>query len=215
MTLGRKADTAALEVHLLREGIIESVHPVHATVCDERGRVLLVAGSGETETFVRSALKPFQALCVTATGALERFELNDRDLAIICSSHRGSIEQVRQAFHVLWQADIDASSLQCPIPTGGQSPLEYNCSGKHAGMIVAAKQMSVPLATYLHRSHPVQQLILSKVAEILKIPSEEFIIARDDCGVPTYLMQLRQMAALYARAGDGQSSGTDFGSRQF
>ncbi|MEB3291692.1 MAG: asparaginase [Synechococcales bacterium] len=205
MTLGRKTDTTALEVHLLREGIVESVHPVHATVCDERGRVLLVAGSAETETFVRSALKPFQALCVTATGALERFKLSDRDLAIICSSHHGSMDQIRQTFHVLWQADLDVSVLQCPIPVGGKSSLEYNCSGKHAGMLVAAKQMSVPLATYLRRNHPVQQLILGKVAEILKIPSEELIVARDDCGAPTYFMQLRQMAALYARLASGDN----------
>lgn len=43
-----------------------------------------------------------------------------------------------------------------------------------------------------------QQLILSKVAEILKMPAVEFISAHDDCGAPTYFMQLGQMAALYA-----------------
>ena len=68
--------TPKLEVHLLREGIVESTHYVEATVCDDRGRVLSAAGKPETTAFVRSALKPFQALSVTSTGTLERYDLN-------------------------------------------------------------------------------------------------------------------------------------------
>ncbi len=198
MTMGKRTQAAALEVRLLREGIIESKHIVQAVVCDNRGRVLTVAGNAETATFVRSALKPFQALAVTTTGTLERYDLSDRDLAIITSSHRGTIEQVRQAFNILWRADLDPSVLQCPIPLGKRSPLEYNCSGKHAGMLAVCQQRHWPLNNYLERKHPVQQLVLGKIAELLRMPAEEFISAHDDCGVPTYLMQLGQIASLYA-----------------
>lgn len=202
---GRRTQTAELEVRLLREGIVESTHRVQATVCDDRGRVLLVAGSAETASFVRSALKPFQALAVSTTGALDRFGLSDRDLAIMCSSHRGKIEQVRQVFNILWRADIDPIALQCPTPPGGKSPLEYNCSGKHAGMLAVCQQRNWALHSYLQRSHPMQQLILQKLAELLGMPGEEFIGARDDCGAPTYFMQLGQMAALYARLSSGNN----------
>ncbi|MBD1923368.1 asparaginase [Microcoleus sp. FACHB-831] len=205
MTRGKRNQSAELEVRLLREGIIESSHRVQAVVCDNRGRVLSVAGSAETACFVRSALKPFQALAVTSTGTLERYNLNDRDLAIICSSHKGTIEQVRQAFNVLWRCDVDPSALQCPIPHGKRSPLEYNCSGKHAGMLAVCKQRHWPLNNYLQRNHPVQQLILGKVAELLRMPAEEFISAKDDCGAPTYLMQLGGMAALYAQLVSGNN----------
>ncbi|MBF2025553.1 MAG: asparaginase [Oscillatoriales cyanobacterium C42_A2020_001] len=202
---GRRTQTAELEVRLLREGIIESTHRVQATVCDDRGRTMLVAGSAETASFVRSALKPFQALAVASTGTLDRYGLSDRDLAIMCSSHRGKIEQVRQVFNILWRADIDPSALQCPIPPGGKSPLEYNCSGKHAGMLAVCQQRNWALNSYLQRSHPVQQLILQKFSELLGMPGEEFISARDDCGAPTYFMQLGQMAALYARLASGNN----------
>ena len=198
MTMGKRTQAAALEVRLLREGIIESRHIVQAVVCDERGRVLTVAGNAETATFVRSALKPFQALAVTTTGTLERYDLSDRDLAIITSSHRGTIEQVRQVFNILWRADLDPSVLQCPIPQDKRSPLEYNCSGKHAGMLAVCQQRHWPLNNYLDRKHPVQQLIVGKIAELLRMPAEEFISAHDDCGAPTYLMQLGQIASLYA-----------------
>jgi L-asparaginase len=205
MTRARRTQTAELEVRLLREGLVESTHRVQAVVCDDRGRVLTVAGSTETATFVRSALKPFQALAVTTTGTLERYGLSDRDLAIICSSHRGKVEQVRQVFNILWRADVDPTALQCPTPVGKKSPLEYNCSGKHAGMLAVCQQRNWTLTSYLQRNHPLQQLILQKVAELLGMPGEEFISARDDCGAPTYFMQLGQMASLYARLASGNS----------
>lgn len=205
MTRGKRTQAATLEVRLLREGLIESSHQVQAVVCDHRGRVLSVAGNSETATFVRSALKPFQALAVTTTGTLERYDLTDRDLAIICSSHQGAIEQARQVFNILWHCDIDPSHLQCPAPAERQSSLQHNCSGKHAGMLAVCQQRHWPLESYLRRKHPIQQLIIGKVGELLGMPAEEFISARDDCGAPTYLMQLGQMATLYAQLASGDN----------
>lgn len=205
MTRGKRTQTAQIEVRLLREGITESKHCVQATVADERGRFLSVAGNPETATFVRSALKPFQALAVTTTGTLERYGLSDRDLAIICSSHRGTMEQVRQAFNILWRSDIDPSALQCPAPEGRTSPLQHNCSGKHAGMLAVCQQRGWATNSYLQRNHPVQKLILSKMADLLRMPAEEFIGAHDDCGAPTYFLQLGQMATLYAQLASGHN----------
>ena len=205
MTRGKRTQAPPLEVHLLREGIVESVHQVEAAVGDSRGRVLLVAGNSQTSAFIRSALKPFQALAVTTTGTIQKYNLSDRDLAIICSSHQGTIEHARQAFHILWQADIEPTALQCPIPQGKKNRLEYNCSGKHAGILAVCQNRNWPLNTYLHRSNPVQKLILSQVSELLEMPGDELIGAHDDCGMPTYSMQLQQMAHLYAQLAAGKN----------
>jgi L-asparaginase len=194
-----------LEVQLLREGIVESIHHVTAIVSDDRGRILSLAGSIETNTFIRSALKPFQALAVTSTGTLERYNLNDKDLAIMCGSHQGSVEHARQVFNILWHCDIEADALQCPTPKGKKSPLQHNCSGKHAGMLAVSQQRHFPLDNYLHRSHPIQKLIIGKVGELLGMPADEFIRARDDCGAPTYSMQMGQMASLYAKLASGNN----------
>lgn len=205
MKRGKQTQGQVIEVHLLREGIVESTHRVQAAVTDNRGRVLAVAGNAEASAFVRSALKPFQALAVTTTGTLERFKLSDRDLAIICGSHQGRVEQVRQAFNILWRCDVDPSALQCPIPDGKQSPLQHNCSGKHAAMLAVCQQRQWPLSSYLQYNHPVQKLILSQVAELMRMPGEELIRAHDDCGAPTYLVQLGQMAFLYAQLASGDN----------
>ena len=205
MSRGKRTHTSPIEVHLLREGIVESSHQVEATVCDSRGRVLLLAGNSEVSAFIRSALKPFQALAVTSTGTLQKYDLSDRDLAIMCSSHRGTIEQARQAFNILWQADIDPLNLQCPIPEGKTNRLQHNCSGKHAGVLAVCQNHHWPLNTYLRRSNPVQKLILNKISELLEMPGEELIGAQDDCGMPTYAMELKQMAHLYAKLAAGDN----------
>jgi len=199
MNLGKISRSNSLVVRLLREGILESVHECEATVADARGRILSMAGSSQTATFVRSALKPIQAIAVSCTGALERFNLSELDLAIICGSHQGTVKQARQVFNILWKCDVDPSALQCPIPEHATSPLQYNCSGKHAGMIAVCQQQGLSLSYYMSRSHPVQQLILRTMAELLRMPADEFISAHDDCGVPTYLLEIGQMAYLYAQ----------------
>ncbi|MBD2482221.1 MULTISPECIES: asparaginase [Planktothrix] len=205
MTRGKRTQAKELEVRLLREGLVESTHRVQATVCDSRGRVLSVAGNSDTATFIRSALKPFQALAVITTGTLERYDLTDIDLAIICSSHQGTIEQARQAFNILWRADVDPVQLQCPIPEGKNSRLQHGCSGKHAGMLAVCQQCHWPLESYLQRKHPLQQLIIGKVGELLALPPDEFLSARDDCGAPTYYLELSQMAILYAQLTSGDN----------
>ncbi|MGD1857753.1 MAG: asparaginase [Leptolyngbyaceae cyanobacterium] len=200
-----RISTAPLAVQLLREGIVESVHQVHAVVADSRGRVLSAAGDAEHASFIRSALKPFQAMAMASTGALDVFNLTDKDLAIICGSHQGLTAQARQVFGILWRADLEPTCLQCPIPKGKKSPLEHNCSGKHAGMLAVCKQQGWELSSYLQRNHPLQKLILKRFAGLLEMPSDEFIGAHDDCGAPTYFMQLRQMATLYAKLASGEN----------
>ncbi len=199
----KRTQTPEVEVHLLREGIIESLHQVHALVCDDRGRILSFAGHCETASFIRSALKPFQALPTVKSGAFEQFQLTDKDLAIMCSSHQGTVQQARQVFNILWRADIEPTALQCPIPSGKRSPLEHNCSGKHAGMLAACQQYGWPLSQYLRHRSPIQELILKGVGELLQMPGAEFIGVQDDCGAPTYFMQLSQMATLYAHLSSG------------
>lgn len=190
-----------LEVRLLRDGIVESQHRVHAVVCDQRGRVLMRSGDPQQLSFIRSALKPFQATTFVSSGALEKGGTGDRGLAIACASHAGTPAHAREAFRVLWGAELDAERLQCPIPKGGHSPLEHNCSGKHAAFLATCRQMHWPLESYLQPAHPLQQEVIKRVGELLGLPAAELVSARDDCGAPTLQLQLAQMALLYAHLG--------------
>jgi L-asparaginase len=193
-----------LEVRLLRNGIAESRHRVHAVVCDSRGRVLMKAGDPQQLSFVRSALKPFQATVFVASGAAEQCGCGERGLAIACASHAGTAVHSREAFRLLWGAEIEAEQLQCPIPTGSTSPLEHNCSGKHAAFLATCRRMGWSTESYLQPEHPLQQEVLKRVGELLGLPAAELLSARDDCGAPTLQLQLAQMALLYAHLGAGE-----------
>ena len=197
----RALSSPPLEVQLRRGSSIESTHRVHAVVCDSRGRVLMRAGQPDFETFIRSALKPFQALPLISSGASEAFNCGERGIAISCASHAGTPTHAREAFRMLWNAELETEMLQCPVPAGRTSPLEHNCSGKHAGFLITARKMGWPLDSYLQGDHPVQQEVNRRVAELLGLPQEELVAERDDCGAPTLRLELAQMALLFAHLG--------------
>lgn len=199
-------------VQLLREGLTESVHHCQAVVVDERGRTLAGEG-GDSAVFARSALKPFQALASLSAGIRQRYRLSDKDLAIMCGSHGGTMSHARQVFGILWRADLEPDLLTCPIPQGKPSPLNYNCSGKHAGFLLASRSQQWPVQDYADRHHPVQALVRAHLAELLQMPADELLAARDDCGVPTYQLQLSQLAALYAQLTAGRRADMEILSR--
>ena len=201
-----RADTSCLEVTLCRGGSVESVHRVHAVVCDLRGRVLMSAGQPGFEAFIRSAQKPFQALPFLSSGAAAAMDCGDRGIAISCASHSGSTVHAREAFKLLWQADLDVGLLQCPVPSGSESALQYNCSGKHAAFLATCRKMSWPLETYLQTDHPLQLEVNRRIAELLGLPQDELVASRDDCGAPTLRLQLSQMALLYAHLGASEQA---------
>ena len=188
-------------VTLHRGSIAESHHRVHAVVCDGRGRVLMAAGEAGYETFIRSALKPFQALPFVSSGAADQMDVGDRGLAISSASHSGSTMHAREVFKLLWKAELESAQLQCPTPEWGDSPLQHNCSGKHAAFLATCRKMGWPLENYLESDHPLQEEIQRRVAELLGLPPQELLAARDDCGAPTLRLQLAQMALLFAHLG--------------
>ena len=188
----------SLKVLVKRGSSVESIHRAHASICDTKGRTLMKAGLCEYETFMRSALKPFQALPFVTSGTSEKYNLDNKTLALACGSHSGSADQARTAFKLLWNSEIDIKNLKCPIPQNRESRLQHNCSGKHSAFLATCKKMNWDLDSYLMGHHPLQKEIFRRVSELLKIPVEELIAERDDCGAPTLLLRLTQMAILYA-----------------
>lgn len=193
-----KKNITPIKVLVKRGSSVESIHRAHASICDIKGRILMKAGSCEYETFIRSALKPFQALPFLTSGTSEKYNLDNKALALACGSHRGNADQARTAFKLLWNANLDIKDLKCPIPENRESKLQHNCSGKHSAFLATCKKMNWELDSYLMGHHPLQKEIFRRVSELLKIPAEELIAERDDCGAPTLLLRLSQMAILYA-----------------
>ncbi len=185
-----------LQATLMRGSNIESIHKIHAVITDKKGRVLMCAGNPEYKSFIRSALKPFQAIPFVSSGAASKINNESKSIALACGSHSGSKLHSREAFKILWEYDIDINNLKCP--KSKTSPLEHNCSGKHAAFLATCKKMNWPLDSYLKGDHPLQIEIFRIVSELLEIPSSEINAERDDCGAPTLYLKLLEMSRLYS-----------------
>src|SRR6266699_6294406 len=79
-----------------------------------------------------------------------------------------------------------------------------NCSGKHAGMLALARHHGWPTEFYTRPEHPVQQRLLSEMAEWSGVERARIGTATDGCGVVCYALPLRSMALAYARLGSGE-----------
>ena len=185
-----------IEVILKRGSHLESIHKVHAVVCDKKGRVLMCAGNPEYKSFIRSALKPFQAIPFVSSGASSRINDPLKSIALASGSHRGSMMHAREAFKILWEFDIDIKYLKCPLK--GNSPLNHYCSGKHAAFLATCKKLNWPLNTYLKGEHPLQIEIFRIISDLLNIPASDIFAERDDCGAPTLYLKLIEIANLYS-----------------
>ena len=185
-----------LEAILMRGSNIESIHKVHAVISDKKGRVLMCAGNPEYKTFIRSALKPFQAIPFVSSGAASKINNASKSIALACGSHSGSKRHSREAFKILWEYDIDINNLKCPKSKTSQ--LEHNCSGKHAAFLATCKKLNWPLESYLKGNHPLQKEIFRIVSELLEIPISEINAERDDCGAPTLYLKLIEISKLYS-----------------
>src|SRR5712691_5026353 len=199
--------------NVYRGAHIESFHTGSIAVVDSMGRLLACAGDPSLRTCLRSAAKPFQAIPLIEYGGAEEFDLTGEEIALTCASHGGEPMHVSTAAALLRKGEFDESDLLCgahppydekaaaELRAAGEepSPLHNNCSGKHAGMLLATDAMDVPSAHYIDAEHPLQVLMRSTVAEFAGVSAEEVPIAVDGCGVPAFYLSLYRTAFAYAR----------------
>jgi L-asparaginase II len=191
-------------VRVVRSGVEESLHLGHVAVCDADGRLVASAGDPNRRVFARSCMKPLQA-AVSLKAVAE--PVPDRELAVMCASHNGEPVHVGAVRAVLRRAGLGPESLRNPpgwpidpvsMARAQQQNRElHDCSGKHAGMLLACVRAGWDTGAYLRRSHPLQKRILRSV--LRASGRDEVAIGVDGCGVPVHGMRLRDLATLYAR----------------
>ncbi len=198
---------------VLRGARIESRHRGAAAVVDESGRLLAGAGDPAQPIFLRSAAKPFQALPLLEAGGVERFRLSQRDIAVICASHGGEPRHVRTVERLLDRGGFRVRDLVCgPDPPSyepaarallarGERPtrLHNNCSGKHAGLLLACRLFGLPAKSYWRPEHPLQAAIRCRLARLGSFPEADMEFAIDGCGLAVYRLPLSALALAYAR----------------
>jgi L-asparaginase len=183
-----------LTVVATRGDVVEARHLVHAVAVQD-GRIVEAMGDPLLVSHFRSAAKPIQALPLVRM----RPDLDNAEIAIACASHRAQPEQLEAVRSLLAKAPASVDELECgPEPT----PLEHNCSGKHAGFLALCRMRGWPSPGYRLRDHPCQRELVAELAGAADVDPASMPIATDGCGVVTVGLPLERMAYAFARLPD-------------
>jgi len=199
-------------IELTRGKLVESVHAGALAIARPNGELVVSIGDVAKPVFPRSAIKAFQALPLLETGAANRFEFGDREIALACASHSGTAEHVELAASMLARAGHDVTALGCgahmpvydeaayELRRSGQQPtaLNNNCSGKHSGMVATCVHCGDPVAEYWLPSHPHQLRIARTLEDFTQTRIGADNSGVDGCSAPNWAIPLAQTARAFA-----------------
>ncbi|GAA5107962.1 asparaginase [Alloalcanivorax gelatiniphagus] len=199
---------------IVRSGFVEGHHYGSIVALAADGSVAWSVGEVAAPVLPRSSNKPIQALAMVELG----LDLPDDLLALACASHSGEPFHVEGVRRILASAGLDETALRTPpdyplddaareavLRAGGvRTPIQMNCSGKHAAMLATCVLRGWDTTTYLDPAHPLQVAILDTFARLTGEPVTT--VAIDGCGAPllsTSLTGLARAFATLATATDG------------
>ena len=158
---------------------VESHHETKCIIRDLQKNIIFSTKHNNDLIFPRSAIKIFQAIPFVSSGAINKFNLNSKQIALACSSHSGEIFHIKELVKWINKLGISIHKLQCGIHNplnlsssnklllSGSKPnqLYNNCSGKHLGMLSGSIANNYNINDYLKVHHP-YQLKIRKILEL-------------------------------------------------
>ena len=129
----------------------------------------------------------------------------------MCASPEGQEAHTTAASEMLAAGRLSVDDLDCgahapfhkprnaEMRVGGVAagPLHNNCSGKHAGMLLAALARGEEIAGYTDVEHPVQRAIRGVLLDLAEIEDGALTHAIDGCNAPTWILSLEGAARAY------------------
>jgi len=197
--------TPVVVAEIVRSGFVEGHHYGSVVALERDGSVAWSVGDAESQVFPRSCNKPVQALGMLRAG----LDLDGELLALACASHSGEAFHIDGVRKILAGAGLDESALQTPpdypldeearekvVREGGEkTPIQMNCSGKHAAMLATCVANGWDTATYLSPEHPLQGAIAETFADLTGEPVR--MVAVDGCGAPLLSASLVGLARAF------------------
>ena len=202
-------DEQPVVAHVVRNGMVESVHHGIVVGIDASGQFALRVGDPTGVIYPRSASKAIQAVAMLRSGV----DLDGELLALAAASHSGEAFHVEGVRRILAGVGLDESALQCPpaMPMeqddladflrAGSEPdsVHMNCSGKHAAMLATCVANGWPIESYTEPDHPLQVVIHETLEEFTGEPITQ--LAVDGCGAPLFGFSLLGLARAFRAIG--------------
>jgi len=198
---------------IYRGNLVENIYRGDIAIVKGAENHALSVGDMEKITYWRSAAKPIQVMPVILSGAADKYELTDKEIAIMASSHSGEEKHIKLIYNILDKISLDEKDLLCGIcppihkPTAKYihknkikiSPVYNPCSGKHVAQLTLCQYYGWRVNDYYKLEHPVQQTILDIIAKMAEYPKEKIYLGIDGCGVPVFGLPIKNMSFAYMR----------------
>ena len=187
-------------VEVTRGDLVESLHFGAIAVTDYHGNLFASGGNPNLITFLRSSSKPFQLLPLIEQGGVEKFNLSDQEISVMCASHVGTDMHTEVIRKIQSKIGIDETDLLCGIhaPVDKPSALamrlrneqptqnHHNCSGKHTGFLAQAVLNLFNKEDYINPDHPVQQIVIRTFSEMCHVSIKDIHVGIDGCSAPVF-----------------------------
>lgn len=202
-------------VNRWRGNAIESRHRGSVAVVEASGHLFAALGDVQRAVFPRSAIKFLQAIPFVESGAVEAYSLDDRHIALSCSSHNGEPIHAGLAQNWLERIDCTHDDLECgaelPLHKATQFELmaqgrgpqrhHHNCSGKHLGFLSTCKHLGDSVHNYRLYNHVAQQRWFQVLESLTNTRVVQLPWGYDGCAIPTLALPLQRVALSMARFG--------------
>ncbi|MBE7636429.1 asparaginase [Sneathiella sp. P13V-1] len=212
-----------LTIDVWRGNMVESRHQVHAVVTDADGGLLRQWGTIDDPVYLRSAIKPVQALPLIESGAADAFSVSEKELSLACASHTGEDIHVEAVTAWLDRIGLSVNDLECgahwpsyrpaerALAAKGQEPTaaNNNCSGKHTGFLTTSVHLGENPKGYINLDHPVQKRIQKILEDFTDLDLSNAPMGIDGCSIPTFGVPLKNAAMAIARFANPEKLGAD------
>lgn len=200
-------------LEITRGQLVENVHRGDIAVVGRDGKLKYYKGDPYKVAYMRSSLKPIQALNIFLSGAVEKFNFEDDEIALMCGSHYGEDMHLKVVDKILKKMELSQSDLLCK---GSYSIKEKykklqlkknvkltkahsDCSGKHCGMLSSCLAKGYDIKNYNSMENPLQKDLKKLIADFCEIDESKIIVGKDGCGVPVHAMPLYNVALAFSK----------------
>ncbi len=180
-----------------------SENTIHGAVAWAHGNEVIHSFGGNVLCYGRSMMKPL--LMKTFVDVLTD-DLDWEQRAIACSSHNGDTEHVAAAQSILTESEWGL--MQCPLDVpliqfGRQvrRPRRWyhTCSGEHAAILRALRNMGINRAGYTLPQADWFPLFIEVLRNFLGDPDwTPQRVSKDGCGLPTVSNTVNELAVMFA-----------------
>ncbi|MCG8491412.1 MAG: asparaginase [Sneathiellales bacterium] len=207
------SSVSPLMVNISRGSMVESRHQVTAVISDAHGKILKSYGETDRPVYLRSAIKPLQALPLVESGAADAFNLTSKEISLACASHTGEDIHVEAVLDWLRKIGRTIDDLECgshwptyrpaerALAAAGKTPTtaHNNCSGKHTGFLTTSVHLNEDHKGYINLDHPVQKRLVKVLEDFTDLDLSGAPVGIDGCSIPTLGIPLSNAALAIAR----------------